>query len=279
MIHKSVDNAKQTTCAAGEKLKNPMEAMVADALSKIKNKLFVMSGKGGVGKSSISANIAVGLAEKGFKVGLMDVDLHGPSIAKIMGLEGSVGATEDKRLIPKECDFGLKVISMQVLMQDKDQAVIWRGPAKTGIIKQFIGSVKWDALDYLVIDAPPGTGDEPITVAQTISDANAIIITTPQDVATDDVRKSISFCKTVKMEITGVIENMSGFECPHCQKQIELFKVGGGEKMAKDMGVNFLGRIPFDMGVIRACDDGKPIIRNDKDSNFSKAINKIISKL
>ena len=282
MIYKNMDDAKKknsSTCASKEKMQNPLDTMVKETLSQIKHKLFVMSGKGGVGKSSVAANIAVGLAQKGFKVGLIDVDLHGPSIAKIMGMKGLLNATEDKKLIPKDCIFGLKVVSMQSLMQEKDQAIIWRGPAKTGMIKQFIGSVKWGQLDYLVIDAPPGTGDEPITIAQTIHDAKAVIVTTPQDVATDDVRKSVSFCKTVKMEIAGIIENMSGFECPHCGKQIDLFKTGGGKKMAEEVNVNFLGSIPFDTNVVNACDDGKPIISDNQNSAFSKAILSVIDKI
>ncbi|CAN2040790.1 Iron-sulfur cluster carrier protein [Candidatus Magnetomoraceae bacterium gMMP-15] len=262
--------------SAGKMASDIQDKMIESSLNKIGQKLLVMSGKGGVGKSSISANIAVGLASRGFKVGLMDVDLHGPSIHKIMGLKGLLDITEDKFIVPKPFNENLKIVSMQSLMQDGDQAVIWRGPAKTGVIRQFIADVQWDNLDYLVIDSPPGTGDEPLSVAQTVPDAKALIITTPQDVALDDVRKSINFCKTVHMEILGLIENMGPLTCPHCGKIIELFKSGGGEITAQKMDIPFLGSIPFDTNVVDACDAGKPVLISNQSSVFSKSIEKIL---
>jgi len=283
MIHDSVEKATthKGSCGSGgapsqEDIQNNM---ITDVLSKIKNKLFIMSGKGGVGKSSISANIAVALADKGFKVGLMDVDLHGPSIAQIMGISGLLDISENKLLLPSKCKNNLKVVSMQSLIQDKDQAVIWRGPAKNGMIKQFIGSVNWGGLDFLIIDSPPGTGDEPLSVVQTIPDVNAVVITTPQDVALADVRKSLNFCKTVKIKTLGVIENMGPFKCPHCNDIIELFKSGGGEKTAKAMNVPFLGTLPFDPEVVKNCDDGTPIITENKSNSFSKALNDVVDKI
>ena len=214
MIHDSVDAAKKAKGKSPEQLQQ--EQMINGTLSKIKNKLFVMSGKGGVGKSSIASNLAVGLADKGFKVGLMDVDLHGPSIAQIMGLSELLDVNEERKLIPAQKGPNLKVITMQCLMREADQAVIWRGPAKAGMIQQFVTQVAWGDLDFLIIDAPPGTGDEPLTVVQTIKDAKAIVVTTPQEVALADVRKSISFCETVKLEVAGLIENMGPFKCPGC---------------------------------------------------------------
>ena len=285
MIHESMDKASpKGGCGAGggaaAEAAQKQEAMVKESLSKIKNKLFVMSGKGGVGKSSIAANLAVTLAEKGFKVGLMDVDLHGPSIAGIMGLEGRMDIHEDKeRLLPKACGENLGVVSMQSLMQKEDQAVIWRGPAKTGMIRQFVGSVAWGELDFLVIDAPPGTGDEPLTVVQTIPEAQAVIVTTPQEVALADVRKSINFCSTVKLKVAGLIENMGPFKCPGCETVMELFKSGGGEKTAKDTGINFLGTLPFDPKVVHACDSGEPIARKEKSSDFASALSAVVDKL
>ncbi len=255
------------------------DTMIESSLSKIKHKLLVMSGKGGVGKSSISANIAVGLAKRGFKVGLMDVDLHGPSIANMMGISGLLNITEDRFVIPKTYGDNLKVVSMQSLMQDRDQAVIWRGPAKTGVIRQFIADVQWGELDFLVIDSPPGTGDEPLSVAQTVPDAKTVVITTPQDVALSDVRKSINFCRTVNLEILGLLENMGPFPCPSCGKTIELFKSGGGEVTAKKMEVFFLGTIPFDPKVVKACDNGMPILSEKESSGFSKALDDIIKKI
>lgn len=256
------------------------EEKLKKALARIKNKLFVMSGKGGVGKSSISANIAVCLAEKGFSTGLIDVDLHGPSIARMMGIDGLLDITPDQStILPKAAGNNLKVVSMQSLMKDQDQAVIWRGPAKTGIIQQFIANVQWDDLDFLVIDSPPGTGDEPLTVAQTVPDAKAVIVTTPQDVALNDVRKSINFCRTVKLEILGLIENMGPFACPCCNETIELFKSGGGEATAIKMDIPFLGTIPFDAQVVSACDTGHPMLRDRKTSQFSTALDALVGRI
>ena len=283
MIHDSVEKATSNQGGCGSKVAPSQEdiqnQMVSDVLSKIKNKLFIMSGKGGVGKSSISANIAVALADKGFKTGLMDVDLHGPSIAHIMGISELLDISENRLLLPYKCDNNLKVVSMQSLIQDKDQAIIWRGPAKNGMIKQFVGSVNWGELDFLIIDSPPGTGDEPLTVVQTIDDVKAIVITTPQDVALADVRKSLNFCKTVNIKTVGIIENMGPFKCPHCNDIIEIFKSGGGERTAKTMNVPFLGTLPFDPEVVKYCDNGEPIIIKDKSNNFSKTLNGIVDKI
>ncbi len=281
------ENVSGSTCKSGtcgsdkasSMASKLQDTMIESSLSKIKHKLLVMSGKGGVGKSSISANIAVGLAKRGFKVGLMDVDLHGPSIANMMGISGLLDITEDRFVTPKTYGDNLKVVSMQSLMQDSDQAVIWRGPAKTGVIRQFIADVQWGELDFLVIDSPPGTGDEPLSVAQTVPDAKTVVITTPQDVALSDVRKSINFCRTVNLEILGLLENMGPFPCPSCGKTIELFKSGGGEVTAKKMEVFFLGTIPFDPKVVKACDNGMPILSEKESSGFSKALDDIIKKI
>ncbi|MCG8470619.1 MAG: Mrp/NBP35 family ATP-binding protein [Desulfobacterales bacterium] len=277
MIHDSVDAAKKAKGKSPEQLQQ--EQMINGTLSKIKNKLFVMSGKGGVGKSSIASNLAVGLADKGFKVGLMDVDLHGPSIAQIMGLSELLDVNEERKLIPAQKGPNLKVITMQCLMREADQAVIWRGPAKAGMIQQFVTQVAWGDLDFLIIDAPPGTGDEPLTVVQTIKDAKAIVVTTPQEVALADVRKSISFCETVKLEVAGLIENMGPFKCPGCDTRIALFKSGGGQTTATKMGIPFLGTLPFDPEVVEASDAGTPIFTKNKSNEFSKALDEIIAKL
>lgn len=233
------------------------DAHIAKALSKIRQKIIVMSGKGGVGKSSVSAALSVQLGHMGHRVGLLDVDIHGPSMAGIMGVQGLLDITEEKKVLAKQVHDNLKVVSMQSLMVDADQAVIWRGPAKTGVIRQFIGDVLWGDLDYLIIDAPPGTGDEPLSVAQTIPEAKAVIVTTPQDVALSDVRKSINFCRTISVETLGLVENMGPFECPCCGKTLALFKSGGGEATAKRMDLPFLGTLPFDPQVVKACDAGK----------------------
>jgi Mrp family chromosome partitioning ATPase len=249
------------------------------SLSKIRHKLIVMSGKGGVGKSSVSAGMAVQLAQKGLKVGLLDVDIHGPSLAGIMGVRGLLDISEDKKVIAKQVHENLKVVSMQSLMKDADQAVIWRGPAKTGVIRQFIGDVLWGDLDYLIIDAPPGTGDEPLSVAQTIAEARAVIVTTPQDVALSDVRKSINFCRVINMEVVGLVENMGPFECPCCGKTLALFKCGGGETTAEKMGVPFLGVLPFDQSVVKTCDAGQALDLTSSAPAFMAALVDVIEQI
>ena len=223
-------------------------------MARIKNKIMVMSGKGGAGKSSVSVNLAMALAEKGFSVGLMDVDIHGPDIPRMLGLSGMLTANANKKLDPLPYSDNLSAVSIEALMANKDDAVIWRGPVKHGAIRQFIGEVEWGDLDYLIVDAPPGTGDEPLTVAQLIKDAKAIIVTTPQEVALADVRKSINFCRTVKLDILGLIENMSGYTCPHCGQSADIFGTGGGERTAYQAGLKLLGRIPFDPKLV-ACGD------------------------
>jgi ATP-binding protein involved in chromosome partitioning len=254
-----------------KKSQDPLDLSVKDSLSRIKNKIIVMSGKGGVGKSSVSVNLSIALASKGFKVGLMDVDLHGPDIPRMLGFKGMLDLNKNQKLNPMSYSENLKAVSIESLTPDKDDAIIWRGPIKHSTIRQFIGDVEWGKLDYLIIDAPPGTGDEPLSVVQTIPDAKAVIVTTPQEISLADVRKSISFCRRVNMEIKGIIENMSGFACPHCGEKLELFGYGGGERTAKEAGLKFLGRIPFDLNVVSCGDSGTPIQDKYKDSQVTKA--------
>jgi Mrp family chromosome partitioning ATPase len=267
---------------AATKQKNPQadqDAAVNESLKKIKNKFIVLSGKGGVGKTSTSVNLAIALSKKGFKIGIMDVDLHGPDVPRMLGLQGMLDLNANRKLNPMSYSENLKAVSIESLTANKDDAIIWRGPIKYSAIKQFIGDVEWGELDFLIIDSPPGTGDEPLTIAQTISDARAIIVTTPQEVSLADVRKSINFCKTVKMEIFGLVENMSGFECPHCGETINLYGSGGGEKTAQATGVQFLGRIPFDPNVVSCGDSGTSILDTHKDSMVSKAFDKVAAKM
>ncbi|MBW1864506.1 MAG: Mrp/NBP35 family ATP-binding protein [Deltaproteobacteria bacterium] len=255
------------------------DAAVDKTLRKIKHKLIVMSGKGGVGKTSTSVNLAIALANKGFQVGVMDVDLHGPDVPRMLGLKGMLELSGNKKLEPMHRMENLKVISIESLTMSKDDAIIWRGPIKYSAIKQFIGDVEWGDLDFLIIDSPPGTGDEPLTIAQTIQDAKAIIVTTPQEVSLADVRKSISFCKTVKMEIFGMIENMSGFVCPHCGEKVDIFGSGGGERTAAAASIPFLGRIPMDPRVVTCGDDGCSIQEKYADSEAAKAISSIADRV
>ena len=265
--------------------KNPQQMQaeqdiaVNESLGKIKNKILVMSGKGGVGKTSTSVNLAIALADIGYNVGIIDVDLHGPDVPRMLGLEGTPQVNKNNKLDPISYSKTLRAISIESFTPNKDDAIIWRGPLKFSAIKQFIGEIDWGNLDFLIIDAPPGTGDEPLTVAQTITDAKAIIVTTPQEVALADVRKSINFCKTVKMEIFGLIENMSGLSCPHCGEMIELFGSGGGEKTADQMGVRFLGKIPFDPKMVACGDSGVCYQESHTDSLVTKAFNDVAATM
>lgn len=269
------------TCEAAQQKKAEFDkdAAVKGSLEKIKNKFIVLSGKGGVGKTSVSVNLAIALANKGFKVGIMDVDLHGPDVPRMLGLNGVLDMNKNHKLLPMSYKKKLKEVSIEALTASKDDAIIWRGPLKHSAIKQFIVDVEWGELDFLIIDSPPGTGDEPLTIAQTISDAKAIIVTTPQEVSLADIRKSINFCKTVKMEIFGLIENMSGFSCPHCGENIDLFGSGGGEKTAAASGIPFLGKIPFDQKIVSCGDSGTPFQEKYKDSTVTKAFADVADKM
>lgn len=252
---------------------------IQEFLSGIKTKLLVMSGKGGVGKSTVAVNLAVTLAEMGHKVGLMDVDFHGPNTLKMLGLEGEKMVTENEKLVPLAYGDNLQVVSISSLLDDSDTAVIWRGPLKIGVIKQFITDVRWNPCDILVIDSPPGTGDEPLTVAQTIKDARGVIVTTPQEVSILDVRKSITFCRQVNMNIAGIVENMSGLICPHCGQRIDIYKSGGGEKAARELNLPFLGALPFDPAIVAAGDDGRPVPLQDPDGISGQAFRKVVETL
>ncbi len=266
--------------SANESLEDFLERQALEArLCKIKHKILVLSGKGGVGKSTVAVNIAVSLMLAGKQVGLLDVDIHGPSIPKMLGLEGSSVQNNEGNIVPVEMG-SLKVISLGFFLRNQDDAVIWRGPMKMGVIKQFIKDVEWGELDYLVVDSPPGTGDEPLSVCQLLPDADgAVIVTTPQDVAVSDVRRSINFCHQLKMPVLGVVENMSGFICPHCNERTDIFKTGGGETMAKEMGVPFLGHIPIDPEVAKTGDEGMPYTHHFPNTEAGKAFNIIIQPL
>jgi ATP-binding protein involved in chromosome partitioning len=269
----SCDTTESKQAAAAQQ-----ENAIKRSLGKIKNKILVMSGKGGVGKSTVSVNLAIGLANKGYQVGLMDVDLHGPDVIRMLNLTGTIEPPEsaDALVAPLKFSDNLKVVSLEYMMRDRDEAIIWRGPLKIQAIRQFVSDMDWGDLDYLIIDAPPGTGDEPLTVAQTITNVKAIVVTTPQKVALADVRKSINFCKTVKIEITGIVENMSGFVCPHCNETVDIFKSGGGEDLARELDLPFLGKIPMDPKVVMAGDDGKPYLSSEAQSPATIAFSGVV---
>jgi ATPases involved in chromosome partitioning len=256
------------------------ETRLRDSLAKIKHVVIVMSGKGGVGKSTVSSNIAQALSVMGYQTGLMDLDITGPNIPKMFHVEDDKLTVENERLIPVLVPPSLKLMSMAFLLPEKDSAVMWRGPVKMGAIRQFIEDVNWGDLDYLIVDMPPGTGDEALSIVQLIPKADGIVIvTTPQDVALLDSRKSITFAAQTKIPILGLVENMSGFVCPHCGETTEIFGSGGGETTAKSMNVQFMGRIPIEPQIVASGDAGIPIVIRAPDSLSAKAFNEITEKL
>jgi len=251
------------------------EARMVDA----RNIIAVMSGKGGVGKSTITSTLALMLSERGNRVGVLDADLHGPDIPKMLGVEGVPPmATEDGKMVPIEVTRDLSTISMGFLLQTDDTPVIWRGPLKMGAIRQFLFDVEWGRLDYLLIDLPPGTGDEALSVAQLLPQGcGSIIVTTPQDVALLDSRKAVNFGRKLELKVLGIVENMAGLKCPHCGGMISLFGSGGGEKAALEMDVPFLGRVPLDPVMVSHGDTGYSEVPRDNISWV--AIEGICSKL
>jgi Mrp family chromosome partitioning ATPase len=249
------------------------------ALSTIKHKLVIMSGKGGVGKSTVTVNLALGLAKKGHKVGIIDADITGPDVPLIMGVQGKRIEGSPEGLIPVEGPMGIKIISMDFLIRDPSQAVIWRGPLKMGAIKQFLIDVVWGDLDFLLVDLPPGTSDEPLSIAQLIKDVDgAIIITTPQAVSLLDIRKAITFSRAVEMPVMGIIENMSGFKCPHCGKDVEIFPSANTLVVAKEMGITYLGKIPIDPNLAADTDKGTNFLERE-DSPASESLMKVIDSI
>jgi Mrp family chromosome partitioning ATPase len=277
---------KASGCASSNLISNKdlelfeEKLMIEENIRGIDRKILVMSGKGGVGKSSVATNIAIGLSLKGKQVGLMDIDIHGPSIPKMVGLEGAPLRHSEDGLMPIEYSQNLRVMSIGFLISDQKDAVIWRAPLKHSLIKQFLSEVNWGKLDYLIVDCPPGTGDELISIAQLLEGAfGAVIVTTPQDVALIDVRKSISFCHNVALPVLGLVENMSGFVCPHCGITVDIFKSGGGEKMASEIGVPFLGRIPIDSQMVERGDSGKPLLQYAAESKTATAFDAVINTL
>ena len=274
---------KMASGCPGQKNKEKQEeknTKLHGRMSRIKNKLVVMSGKGGVGKSTLAANLAVGLSLRGCQVGLLDVDVHGPSIPRLLSLSGEKPHADHDHLEPISWSRNLWVMSLGFLIPDDNEAVIWRGPVKMGLIRQFLQDVSWGDLDCLIVDCPPGTGDEPLTVLQMLGDnTRALIVTTPQAVAVDDVRRSISFCRDMKTPILGVVENMSGFVCHKCNEHLDIFNSGGGEVLAGETGTDFLGRIPIDPEIVRSGDEGYIYVKTHPESPSTRSINSILDKM
>ena len=266
---------KETTCSSKEK-EDHEEARLAQKLFHMRHKIMVMSGKGGVGKSTVTVNLAASLALQGYEVGILDADIHGPDIPRMCGVERRAVTGHKGGIAPIRVFKGLKVISMGLLSQDPDKAIVWRGPMKHNAIRQFIGNVNWGDLDYLVIDLPPGTGDEPLSIAHLIKDVDgAIIVTTPQDVALLDSRKAVNFSRLLNIPVLGIVENMSGMACPHCGEKIDLFKIGGGARAARELGVPYLGHIAIDPSMVIRCDAGKPFVLDPQPSAVKRAFERL----
>jgi ATP-binding protein involved in chromosome partitioning len=254
---------------------DPGAREVTDRMARIRYKIIVGSGKGGVGKSTVSANLAVALKRRGYRVGLLDADITGPDIPKLLGIEDVRLLSGPDGIEPADAE-GIKVISMALLLRDRNSAVVWRGPMKMAAIKQFISDVNWGDLDFLIVDLPPGTSDEPLSVVQLIPDlSGAIVVTTPQEVALLDSRKAVNMFQTMKVPMLGIIENMSGLVCPHCGERIEIFKSGGGKRAAEELGVNFLGAIPLDPEVGSLADQG--IAFAGRETMVQEAFDEIVS--
>lgn len=270
----------QNILSAEDLLNKPEEPKLVRNMRAIKKKIMVMSGKGGVGKSTVAANLAARLAERGHKVGLLDADIHGPSIPKMFGIEDERPTVDENGIVPISVAENLTVMSVALLLEDKDAPVIWRGPAKMAAIKQFLEDVSWGKLDYLIVDLPPGTGDEPLSIAQLIEKMEgAVIVTTPQDIALVSVRKSIKFAEILKVPVIGIVENMSGIVCPHCDEMIDLFGKGGIEKAASDFNVPVLGELPMDPKIAEIEDKGKVYTDIKEDILWGKSFAAIVDSI
>ncbi|MHA1469496.1 MAG: Mrp/NBP35 family ATP-binding protein [Candidatus Asgardarchaeia archaeon] len=258
------------------------EKKIAEKMGKIKHKILIFSGKGGVGKSTVSANLAFGLAHKGFSVGVLDADFHGPDIPLLMGVQDKKPTVdaETNEIIPGIGPLGIKIMSIGFLIDDPNRPVVWRGPLKLKAIREFLMNVKWGEMDFLIVDFPPGTGAEILTAMQSIPNIDGtIVVTTPQEVALLDSRKAVTMSKLLNVPLLGVIENMAGFICPHCGQKTYIFGIGGGENAAKQLGVDFLGRLPLDVRVRELSDEGKPFIIEYPEAEVSRAFMEIVDKI
>jgi ATP-binding protein involved in chromosome partitioning len=276
---KTCDEKKCDTCPSAQQCSQP-KALPPKAKIDVKHVILVLSGKGGVGKSTVSVNLAFALANHGKNVGLLDLDFHGPNIPKMLGIEDKRALVLAKAIEPVHVTGNLAVMSMAFLLPNTSTPVIWRGPMKMAAIQQFLSEVNWGSLDYLVVDLPPGTGDEALTIAQMAPNVKgAVIVTTPQDVAVMDAMKAAKFIEKIDVRVIGVIENMSGMTCPHCGGTIDLFSRGGGKKAAEELGVPYLGAIPLDPEMVKAGDEGRPIILRHADSPTGKAVDTVMENL
>lgn len=265
-----------------ETQKQPDESkQISEALHKIKHRIMVFSGKGGVGKSTIAVNLAYGLAMMGKKVGLLDADLHGPSLARMTGTDGvRATASPDGKILPVRLHDNFHALSIAYMLENPDAALIWRGPLKMGALKDMIQKTEWGELDYLIMDCPPGTGDEPLSVFQLLERVDgAIVISSAQDVAVMDVRKSLDFAQKLGLPVLGIIENMSYIDCPHCGKRIDLFEGEGIAKMLLDYDLNLLARLPFDKNIAASCDQGRPFIYDFGKTESAKTLQTFVDSI
>ena len=263
-----------------QKARIQQEINIANNMSHIKHKIVVMSGKGGVGKSTVAANLAETFNKMGYNTGILDVDIHGPNIPKLFGKEGEVLGIDEEKILPVMSEDVVAIMSMGFLLDSQDTPIIWRGPQKTGVIRQFISDVKWGNLDVLIIDNPPGTGDEPLTVLQTIPDVDAVVmVTTPNSLSQEDVLKCVTMTKKMKISNIGLIENMAYFICPHCEEKLNIFGESQGDKFAELMSIEFLGSIPLTEDVAKAVDNDTIISAKDEKHIVSKEFKSIVSKI
>jgi len=251
-------------------------------MSRIKHKIAVISGKGGVGKSTVAANLAMAFALHGYKdrVGILDVDIHGPCIPKLLGVKGKKVQISPLGALPVTGPEGIKVVSMDFLVQSQETPIIWRGPLKMQVIKQFLSDFMWGELDFLFIDAPPGTGDESLSVMQLMPEMDGtIIVTIPSEVSEDVVKKAVTFSKQMRIPVIGIVENMSGFTCPKCGEKINILGVGGGKRIAEELDVPFLGQIPIDPKICEEADKGVSFLAENTNSVSTKAFKEIVKKV
>ena len=264
---------------AYRKQESEQQQNLKNRMAKIKHKIAIISGKGGVGKSTVTVNLATAFAMQGKRVGVLDADIHGPSVPKLLGLEGQQVESGPTGALPVNGPLGMKVMSIDFFLPEQ-APTIWRGPLKMRAIRQFLSDIEWGELDFLFIDLPPGTGDEPLSIAQLLPDIDGVVIVTmPSGLSSSIVKKAITFAERLKMPIIGVVENMSGFVCPHCGKKTEIFQSGGGKKMAEETGVPFLGSIPIDPTVGTDSDKGTPFVSSHKDSVAAKAFMDVVLKV
>jgi Mrp family chromosome partitioning ATPase len=261
-------------------VKEPPQVAVKKTLEKIKKIYAVISGKGGVGKTTVAVNLAAALAAKQYKVGILDLDITGPNVPKMLDLQGQRPMADGNKILTIMGPLNMKVMSMEFLLEDSDQPIIWRGPLKMKIVQEFLTNVSWGELDFLIVDMPPGTGDEALSLMQLVPDISGIImVTTPQSVALLDVRKALKMAQVMKSPITGIVENMSGFVCPDCGTVTDIFGSKGGEEAAKDLGLPFLGSLPIDPKIRESSDKGHPFIISHKESPAAVELEKIVTTL